>query len=763
MRRELGRGAALAQRWTAEGRLPRPVPAARAVSAAYLERLRLGLGSPFRLIDYATTDPRLTPDERRDLGWALLARVVAGEDYAIEPAALDDAGIPGVPREGTGRFHLRLIENAVKEARDPRGGELAVRLAYGLAAAERSVGRDAPRLAAAAAALLRDRELARIDARRLLRTADRLHEDPLALLPRWRAERRFLVEAPPLEELPQDVEREAMEMAPRLQESLRLLAPRLAGQAIRSSTPPAGGTSDLGMMAALELASTPDSLELPPETPIVVATMVGRAEILGGADAESAARVARQRFVDRATDGERYVVEHARLRAADPRSEAMLARLDLAVATALRSYAQEATWWPSHGGPSARELHDRLGLSVSFDANVPALWRPYYRRMLSSALADLQRVLPALDFRGLRVRIGRAPAGQTALALHDPRNRTIYLPPATGAGTIAHEFAHDLDYQVAERRYGVTGDYATDFAMRTERGRLAASVTGLSSATLVAPTPGVQAVPDHAHRPAEVFARNMEWFVAVSLAREGRTDGYLSSVQDDMLTGYGTVAPPDISGGAGRALVAILDDVAPVHADTRAWFLKAYGPDRVLTPFDLLRRVLETPTVEGLPGDAALPGGSRGILLGPSAAAPLELPFIVDSAFAAVRRARSAGFSAIEAWICDAPGAVYDRGLEQARRRLVMLAAGARARGLALRIGREAAGNDGRRWVARALYGAPWPGAALDSTSVAALRPVIARARAMGRSDLPEPGAGFGLERAPEQCAARPFPALDGS
>ena len=143
--------------------------------------------------------------------------------------------------------------------------------------------------------------------------------------------------------------------------------------------------------------------------------------------------------------------------------------------------------------------------------------------VLARGLADLQRVLPALDFRGLRVRFGRAPAGSTVLALHDPQHRTVFLPPATGAGTIAHEFAHDLDYQVAERRYGIRGDYATDFATRTERGRLAASVTGLSGATLVAPAPGDPAVPDHAHRPAEVFARSMEWFVAVSLAREGRT------------------------------------------------------------------------------------------------------------------------------------------------------------------------------------------------------------------------------------------------
>ena len=48
--------------------------------------------------------------------------------------------------------------------------------------------------------------------------------------------------------------------------------------------------------------------------------------------------------------------------------------------------------------------------------------------------------------------------------------------------------------------------------------------------------------PPHDLRPAEVFARNFDWFVAVSLAREGRVNGYLTAVQDEVLTGYATVS-----------------------------------------------------------------------------------------------------------------------------------------------------------------------------------------------------------------------------
>src|SRR5690606_31589612 len=207
-------------------------------------------------------------------------------------------------------------------------------------------------------------------------------------------------------------------------------------------------------------------------------------------------------------------------------------------------------------------LGHRFGIaSVRFDDGVPAEWRPYYRRMLAQSLADLQRVLPALDTRGLRVHFGRSPGRDATLALHDPARRTVYLPPGTGAGTLAHEIAHDLDWQASLKRYRVRGDYATDRATRRRSDRLAASVQGLSKAALLAPEPGARTPPLHSRRPAEVFARSVDWFVVVSLAREGRTNGYLSSVQDDVITGYGTVTPPDVTGAAGAALIAILDEV----------------------------------------------------------------------------------------------------------------------------------------------------------------------------------------------------------
>src|SRR6185503_16394862 len=45
---------------------------ARALALSYLERARLGLGSPFRLIDQAAHDTRLSDSVRRDVAWAIV-------------------------------------------------------------------------------------------------------------------------------------------------------------------------------------------------------------------------------------------------------------------------------------------------------------------------------------------------------------------------------------------------------------------------------------------------------------------------------------------------------------------------------------------------------------------------------------------------------------------------------------------------------------------------------------------------------------------
>ena len=61
---------------------------------------------------------------------------------------------------------------------------------------------------------------------------------------------------------------------------------------------------------------------------------------------------------------------------------------------------------------------------------------------------DLRRVVPTARFDGLRVRVEMSPS-TAPLAVHDPATRTLHLPATTAAGVLAHELAHDLDWQAA--------------------------------------------------------------------------------------------------------------------------------------------------------------------------------------------------------------------------------------------------------------------------------------------------------------------------
>jgi hypothetical protein len=739
VRRELDAGRDALHGWLAESRTG-AVPADEAVIAlGYAERLRLGMGSPFRLVEAALRDPRLSDGTRHQLAWALLARTLSGDAYEVDAIALDRAGLGHVTSwPGLGRHHLRIIENAITESADPRSGELAVRLAYSLAAMEGSLPSAAPRFATRAAALIRDRELARADVAQLLRSAEAVQGDPLRAIMRWRSERWFRVETPPMATLPPAVEREALELAPKLAHALRLLTPR-AGELTASRPPrPDVRPSLLSHRVAIRLGELGDSLNMPPQAPVAIGARTYRQELGHGPWLDDDERIRRERFT-RMADEERFVAAYAQLQRSSPH-DAAPSLAAVWVAVAMRPYAQESVWFPGFGGPTARELEERFGFAyVRFADDVPAEWRPYFRSMLESSVRDMQRVLPALDLRGLGVRFATAQRGDATLAMHDPRTRELVLPPGSSAGTIAHEIAHDLDWQVALRRYRVRGDYATDRASRMTEDRFAARVRNLAQDAATMETGTTERLHAHAQRPAENFARAVDWFVAASLAAQGRTNGYLSSVQDDMLTGYGTVRPPDISGRAGDAIINILDEVAPLYPDTRDWFLRSYGSGRALGAFDLLRKLAEIRLPET--GDARL-----------SVAASHALS--VDPVFTAITEARARGLEAIDDWICRVPGGAYDRKLEQARRSLVAESAAARARGVALQRARLLSGDAGVRWVARRFFGGPWPSQELDDGVEEMLMQLVEETRGVGGFDAVTPGRRFELLSAPNHCSA---------
>lgn len=515
-----------------------------AIAWGYSEQLRLGLESPFRLIDAASRDQRLSAAERRTVSWALLSHVVRGESHEIDPAALDQL-TPGV----AGESHLAVISSAIDGSEDPRAAELALRLAYTLAAAEGRADGIAPLLVAEAAALVADREIARREARALVRAAN--ERDPIEQIRRLRARRELYVERPVLLAPSAAVERDAIRLVPGLVAQIRALR----GDAAQRRDTSATREIDPDVATRLFAAGA----RVPPAAPLAV-TVQRYLPLLKGhsiADAERLIRAANPEMLIGALRGQ-----------PDGASRRNRARLLLAAAVSMRSMAQGSIWFDGDTLP-ASDVAARLGLArIDFDAEIPRSWRPYYLGSLTGAVKDLRRVLPSLRLDGVSVRFrGRSPA-DSALAMHDPRSRTLHLPVASAGGTLTHELAHDLDRQSAEQA-GLAG-YRSDVASRStsaaRASRLAASLRALTEE--LGENAGSRA--SARQRPAEVFATRVDWFVAQSLASEGVSNGFLSGVQDELLTGH--VVHPDRLRGAGgtRTLVTALEGMTPIASEARA-------------------------------------------------------------------------------------------------------------------------------------------------------------------------------------------------
>ena len=658
---------------------------ARLIALGYLERTRLGMGSPFRLADFALNDPRLPDSLRTRTAWAVLALVYDGQTYVLDAAVLDSLYVePSANTPDAAESALRDIERTVATAPTPRAGELAIRLAYADAAAERLVRGTAALTATRAAAQLRDRALARHDLERLLRAAHDEGLTPVQLLPAWRMARRFDVERPLVAGPSPGEEEAAVARVPALLAELRHASgsPLSVVPSIVRVEPVRGDHDETPMAAragplltpaaAARLSALPELRALPPSAPVVVALTASRDRLVDEEETSAAVRQSRRRFVARALTEESLVAGYDALGDASGRrpAEALLW-----AASALRTHAQETAWFPGAGGPSGNELRQRYGLaSVTFDREVPVEWRPYYRGLLQQALEDLHRVLPAFAVNGLGVHFGQQPL-PSALAVHDPRTRTVFLPLGTGPGAIAHELAHDLDWQVASRTLRVRGDYSTDQAVRDARSRLAVSLQGLTTAALVPPSAANHFAPPHAQRPTEVFAASVDWFVAAALARDGRMNGALSSVQDALLTGYAAVPPPDLHGQSGESMLEVLDEMTVVPAELERWYRTVYGREREPSVYERSRRVLE---LAGAAGQARvfLPTSSDGsALAGVLAGATLGLTAGMTPVVDGVRLPESAA-----PWMACVAREVDRSPLARARRDAAMLAAESVAR-----------------------------------------------------------------------------------
>lgn len=697
--RDLANGARHVERLAAQQRSPGAMPDEDVIAAGYLERLRRGVGSPFRLMEYALRDPRLSPGTRIPLVWALLDATRAGRGYEIDPGALVRIGPdPRAPDPAAAQAHLELIEHAVHGADDPRAGELAVRQGYGLATASGAVSVVAPAVAASAAALARDRELASRDAERLLEAAARSGTHPFAVLQEWRKERRFAVEAPPGARRAPAVEEEAARRAVGLVVQVEAVQPTLARTPHLSPRPE--GLPRLTRGTARRLAKLARAQPYPTQAPIWVTMQRYDDELRRGTARNAAAERAVERFLRQARTEETLVAEIAALGAlpAPVRESIALAATEASVA--MRAYAQEKVWFPGFAAPSEADLKRAFGLrEVEFDAGVPIAWRPYYRHMLRDALTDLELVLPSLDLRGASFKIGATGREGVALATHDPYGRAIHLPPESGAGAIAHEVGHDLDWQVAAARYRTKAAYGTEHAVNTGRG------DGFAAAARRMPVPpevpmrgGPEVQRRYAQRPPEIFARTFDGYVAAALAQRGRSNGYLSGAQDEFLTGPGLALAPGARDGAGPFMEMMMV-ASPVPEPAKREFLARWGAGRVPGGFELAARIVAGGGARRIPPVAArsAPGMAEMLAAGDD----------VRSEAAAVMALHDSVVAEWNAARCANPFAAHGPSGEASVSRLAGAAVSARIRGIVLARARKLGLTAAPAWLVETWLAAP--------------------------------------------------------
>jgi hypothetical protein len=302
-----------------------------------------------------------------------------------------------------------------------------------------------------------------------------------------------------------------------------------------------------------------------------------------------------RRFLSAATNEETLVAANAYVDHYSHNRSVASARVLVSTAVVLRASAQEPVWFAGDASPTASEIAGRYGLRrIDFDRDVPSAWRPYYVRMIASALDDLRRVMPSYDPNGLTIRFVMSALPDSALAMHDPRGHTLLLPVMTGAGTIGHELAHDLDWQSARRLFPRGGGYATDRSMREDSRTLGASIRGLAAAHAVN---GARGMTHSSDRPAEVFARGADWFISDALAQIGRSNGYLSVVEDQVLPGYASSTTDAPSLSAAASLMNGMAEMTAIPDSIDAGYLQRWQTVDRLDPAALQLRLRDAPVV----------------------------------------------------------------------------------------------------------------------------------------------------------------------
>jgi hypothetical protein len=529
----------------ARGSAARGVSFPGSIALSYLARTQLGLGSPFRLVDLARSDPRLPIAWRSRVAHAILARV-ANDRHAMRVQSRSLSTAMWVD-SGAARAMLRVVDSSMALDDDALLTLEALRIASAQASARGMLRSGAVPLIGAAGLLALDRARARRDVERAIAAASRDDGDVLRVVTLWRAERRLLVERPLLADVTPLSRRVAARVGPLVSALERALRTRDSVPSV-ANIPPMPRNAGAVMSLLISVRTRP----VQPQVRLSVLD----ARVLA-VDRRIATSARATRVLLSATNEETLILALAES-ASDTTLGPLVETGALLASQGLRTLAQEAPFHPGLLSLDPEQVAERLGLeSLTFGRDVPETWRPFYAREFAAAVDAVREVFPLASVAGLKVRIGDK-VKEGALAVHDPRSRLLTLPLATGFGAVGHEIMHDLDWQSARDHVGRRGIYATDNAWRGTRTEPIAAPLARLAEFVPAPANSGAWVAE-ARRPAELLARSADWFLATALARRGRINGALSAVQDGWVRGYASATGPDAFGDHEAALAALFD------------------------------------------------------------------------------------------------------------------------------------------------------------------------------------------------------------
>jgi hypothetical protein len=178
---------------------------------------------------------------------------------------------------------------------------------------------------------------------------------------------------------------------------------------------------------------------------------------------------------------------------------------------------------------------------------------------------------------------------------------------------------------------------------------------------------------DYETRPAETFARLLDGYVTATLAARGRSNGYLSSYQDEVLAGHGTAVPPDARGRVLSVFRPLMMEASPLPIPLQSEFEGLWGPRPALGPL-------------GMVAEVAAAGGQRPTAVRAEewrSVADLEaFPDAARARIARVQQTRDELLAEREAMICANPFLSLGADGERDVRALVHRAARSRMRGI---------------------------------------------------------------------------------